>query len=34
MHHSPSKRICRPRQIYTGPTVREYVPIEKRPGVG
>jgi citrate synthase len=34
MHHSPSKRICRPRQIYTGPTVREYVPIEKRKGVG
>ncbi len=34
MHHSPSKRICRPRQIYTGPTVREYVPIEKRTGVG
>jgi citrate synthase len=32
MHHSPSKRICRPRQIYTGPTVREYVPIEKRTG--
>ena len=34
MHHSPSKRICRPRQIYTGPTVREYVLIEKRTGVG
>jgi citrate synthase len=33
MHHSPSKRICRPRQIYTGPTVREYVPIEQRTGL-
>jgi citrate synthase len=33
MHHSPSKRICRPRQIYTGPTVREYIPIEKRTGI-
>ena len=30
MHHSPTKRICRPRQIYTGPTQREYVPLEKR----
>jgi len=30
MHHSPTKRICRPRQVYTGPTQREYVPIEKR----
>jgi citrate synthase len=33
MHHSPTKRICRPRQIYTGPTVRDYVPIEKRTGI-
>jgi citrate synthase len=32
MHHSPAKKICRPRQIYTGPTQREYVPIEKRRG--
>jgi citrate synthase len=32
MHHSPTKRICRPRQIYTGPTQREYVPIEERSG--
>jgi len=31
MHHSPSKKICRPRQIYTGATKRNYVPIEKRP---
>jgi citrate synthase len=30
MHHSPTKRICRPRQIYIGPTQREYVPLEKR----
>jgi citrate synthase len=30
MHHSPAKKICRPRQIYTGPTQREYVPLEKR----
>ena len=30
MHHSPTKRICRPRQIYTGPRQREYVPLEKR----
>jgi len=30
MHGSPTKRICRPRQIYTGPTKREFVPIEKR----
>ncbi len=32
MHHSPTKRICRPRQVYTGPTQRDYVPIEKRSG--
>ena len=25
-------KIARPRQIYTGPTVREYVPVEKRGG--
>ncbi len=30
MHHSPHKRICRPRQVYTGPTQREYVPRNKR----
>ncbi|WDI40169.1 citrate synthase [Bremerella sp. P1] len=30
MHGSPTKRICRPRQIYTGETKREFVPIEKR----
>ena len=30
MHRSPTKKICRPRQIYTGPTKRDFVPIEKR----
>jgi citrate synthase len=30
MHLSDSKRIGRPRQIYTGPTEREIVPIEQR----
>jgi citrate synthase len=30
MHHSPTKRIARPRQIYTGANLREFVPIEKR----
>ena len=30
MHASSTKRICRPRQIYTGPNQREMVPIEKR----
>ncbi|MCP4479263.1 MAG: citrate (Si)-synthase, partial [Planctomycetaceae bacterium] len=30
MHESPSKRICRPRQIYNGPNVREFVSIENR----
>ncbi len=30
MHRSPVKRICRPRQVYTGPNTREFVPIEKR----
>ena len=30
MHTSPSKRICRPRQIYTGATLREFTPQEKR----
>ena len=26
----PEQKIARPRQIYTGPTVRDYVPREKR----
>jgi citrate synthase len=30
MHHSPTKRIARPRQIYTGANLREFVPIENR----
>jgi len=30
MHHSPTKRICRPRQIYTGATKREFVERSKR----
>jgi citrate synthase len=30
MHESPAKRICRPRQIYTGPTERDFVPLEQR----
>ena len=30
MHHSTTKKIARPRQIYTGATERDYVPREKR----
>ena len=30
MHASPTKRICRPRQIYTGENERQFVPIDKR----
>jgi len=30
MHDSPTKRICRPRQIYTGAVQRDFVPIDKR----
>ena len=30
MRRSPSKKICRPRQIYTGPTKRDFVPRDKR----
>jgi citrate synthase len=30
MHKSPGKRIARPRQIYIGPTLRPFVPIEQR----
>ncbi|MFP6750718.1 MAG: citrate/2-methylcitrate synthase, partial [Pirellulaceae bacterium] len=30
MHDSPKKRICRPRQIYTGPTEREFVVVDDR----
>ncbi len=31
MHESPNKRICRPRQIYTGPRERDFVPRDRRP---
>ena len=30
MHRSPTKKICRPRQVYSGATCREFVPIEQR----
>jgi citrate synthase len=30
MHASPTTKICRPRQIYTGPTERPFVPMDKR----
>ena len=30
MHESPSKKICRPRQVYIGPTERKLVPLAKR----
>ena len=30
MHQSPTKKICRPRQIYSGETLREFVPIDRR----
>ena len=30
MHHSPSQKICRPRQIYTGDRLRDFEPISKR----
>lgn len=30
MRQSPGKRIYRPRQVYTGPTEREFLPLEKR----
>ena len=30
MQLSPTSRICRPRQIYTGPTKREFVALDKR----
>jgi citrate synthase len=30
VHKDPKARIYRPRQVYTGPTTRSYVPIEKR----
>jgi citrate synthase len=30
MNEDPHQKIGRPRQLYTGPTTRDYVPIEKR----
>ena len=30
MHESPTKKICRPRQIYTGALEREFIPLDKR----
>jgi citrate synthase len=29
----PNWKLCRPRQIYTGPALTDYVPIDKRPAV-
>jgi citrate synthase len=29
-NEEPGARIWRPRQVYTGPTLNHYVPIEKR----
>ncbi len=30
MHRSPNKRIARPRQVYTGPAQRRFVPLAER----
>jgi citrate synthase len=30
MHHTPGKKICRPRQVYTGSLKRDYTPLSKR----
>jgi citrate synthase len=30
MHDSPTKRICRPRQIYTGEKTREFIDLDRR----
>ena len=30
MMEDPSQKIGRPRQLYTGPTERDYVPIQSR----
>jgi citrate synthase len=30
MHQSPTKKICRPRQVYSGHTLREFLPIDQR----
>ena len=31
MHETPGSRIGRPRQVYTGPTIRDVVPMSQRP---
>ena len=30
LYRDPDRRIGRPRQVYTGPTRRKYVPVENR----
>ena len=30
LHNETTKRICRPRQIYTGAPKRAFVPLDKR----
>jgi citrate synthase len=30
MHKSPTKKIARPRQVYSGETLREFVPLDQR----
>ena len=30
MMEDPTTKICRPRQIYTGPPQTRYVPVEER----
>ena len=30
MHQTPTKRICRPRQVYSGETRRKFVPLDQR----
>ena len=30
MHQNPAKRICRPRQVYSGETCRKFVPLDQR----
>jgi citrate synthase len=29
-HEDPETRITRPRQVYTGPSLRDYVPVDRR----
>ena len=30
MHKSPTQKICRPRQVYSGATLRDFRPIDQR----